>query len=86
MADNAENKPTNDPEMDELRREIANLKAAIAERAEDVTQALRAQAGVVRDNPGTISTAMIFGGIIGLLIGLALGQSEPSHRRWYQRD
>jgi hypothetical protein len=86
-------------QMDELKRELGNLKAAIAERAQDVvggveglydsaseqasraTQALRAQAGVVRDNPGTVSTAFI----VGLLFGLALGGSEPPPRRWYER-
>ena len=82
MADNAD-KPTNDAEMDELRREVANLKAAIAERTEDVTEALRVRAEVVRNNPGTVSAAMVFGGVIGLLIGLALGQAEHGHRRWH---
>jgi hypothetical protein len=90
-------------QMAELKREFANLRAAIAERAQDVvggveglydsaaeqasraTQALRTQAGVVRDNPGTISTAFIVGGIVGLLFGLALGSSEPEPRRWYER-
>jgi hypothetical protein len=84
MADDAD-KPTRDPEMDELRREIANLKAAVAERAQDVNEALRARAAVVRDNPGTVSTAFVIGGIIGLLVGMALGQSEHGHRRWYDR-
>ncbi len=87
----------------ELKREFANLKAAIAERAQDVVggveglydsaaeqasraaQALRTQAGVVRDNPGTVSTAFIVGAIVGLLFGLALGSSEPPPRRWYER-
>ena len=82
-------------DISDLKREIANLKAAIAERAQDVyegaadratraTQSLRAQAGVVRENPGTVSAAFVLGGIIGLLIGMALGASEPP-RRWYDR-
>ena len=84
MAENVD-KPTDDAEMDELRREVANLKAAIAERAEQVNEALRARAEVVRDNPGTISAAMVVGGMIGVLVGLALGQAEHSHHRWYDR-
>ena len=105
MADKADNKTVDDlaEETDQLKREIANLRAAIAERAQDVVegveglydsaaeqaararQALRAQAGVVRDNPGTISSAFVLGGIVGLLLGLALAGSEPAPRRWYER-
>lgn len=83
-------------EIDHLKREFANLKAAIAERAQDVvdgveerasraTEALRAQAGVVRDNPGTISTAFVLGGIMGILLGMALSNWEQPPRRWYER-
>lgn len=108
MADKADNKTSGadddlERQMAELKRELANLRAAIAERAQDVVggveglydsaaeqasragQALRTQAGVVRDNPGTVSTAFIVGGIVGLLFGLALGGSEPPPRRWYER-
>lgn len=108
MADNAETKKTGADddlaqEIAKLKREMANLRAAIAERAQDVvggveglydsaaekasraTQALRAQAGVVRDNPGTVSSAFIVGGIVGLLFGLALGRSDPAPHRWYER-
>ena len=81
MADNTDKPATSrDEDLDELKREIANLKAAIAEQSEDVSQALRDRARVVRDNPGTVSGAMVFGGVIGLLVGLALGdQLVKSH-------
>jgi hypothetical protein len=108
MAEKADIKTTGadddlERQMAELKRELANLRAALAERAQDViggveglyesaaerasraTQALRTQAGVVRDNPGTVSSAFVLGGIVGLLLGLALGRSEPEHRRWYER-
>ncbi len=109
MADKADNKTTDKAvddlaeETAELKREIAKLKAAIAERAQDVVegveglydsaaeqaarakQALRAQAGVVRDNPGTISSAFVLGGIVGVLLGLALANSEHASHRWYER-
>ena len=98
MADNTDSKPSPsiDEDMAELKREIANLKAAIAERAQDVydsasdrasksTDALRAQAGVVRENPATFSSAFVVGGIIGLLIGMALGPSQTAPRHWYDR-
>jgi len=92
MADEADDNPgtanapptSNDEQMDELKREIAKLKEALAERAQGVydaaAEAVRSQAVVARDNPGTIATAVVFGGIIGLLLGYALGQSEPSTR------
>ena len=57
-----------------------------SEGASRATRALRAQAqtvsGVVQDNPGTVSTALFVGGIIGLLVGMALSR-EPTHRRWH---
>ncbi len=79
----------------ELKRELGNLRAALAGRAQDVVggaaeqasraaQGLRTQAGIVRDNPGTVSTAFIIGGIVGLLCGLTMRDSEPP-RRWYER-
>ncbi len=93
---NTSNSNANAEEVDNLKRELANLKAAIAERAQDVydgaavqasraTEALRSQADVVRENPGTFSSAFFIGGLIGLLLGFALG-SEQKPRRWYERD
>jgi hypothetical protein len=32
-----------------------------------------------------VSSAFVLGGIIGLLIGLAMGQSEQRSRHWYDR-
>ena len=88
-----------DLEMDDLRREFANLKAAIGQRADAIyegaadkaaraTQALKSQAQsvgeAVRDNPGTVSSAFVFGGLVGLLIGLAISEAETK-RHWYDR-
>ena len=60
-----------------------------SEGATRATQALRTKAqtvsGVVHDNPGTVSAALLVGGIIGLLVGMALSPSEATHRRWYER-
>jgi ElaB/YqjD/DUF883 family membrane-anchored ribosome-binding protein len=59
-----------------------------SDTASRATGALRAQAqtvsSAVQDNPGTVSSALFVGGVIGLLIGLALGRSQPD-RRWYER-
>jgi uncharacterized small protein (DUF1192 family) len=83
-------------EIANLKREIARLKEAIAERADDIVggasraaQAVRTQAsavtGAVRDNPGTVSTAFVLGGIAGLLLGMALTQMEREPKHWYDR-
>ncbi|RVD69184.1 hypothetical protein EN751_27385 [Mesorhizobium sp. M4A.F.Ca.ET.029.04.2.1] len=69
-----------------------------AEGASRAAQQLRSQAQTVRgqaqsvsetvrQNPGTISTALTLGGLIGVLIGLAIARSvEPQpdrfHRHW----
>ena len=85
MAD-IDNQASEDPEMDRLKAEIENLKAAIAERANDVNDAVRARAEAVRSNPGTHGAALLIGGAIGVLIGMALGQSErPKHHNWWER-
>ena len=58
------------------------------ERASRATQALRAQAQsvseTVKENPGTLSTAMIVGGVVGFVLGFVVSQStEDRNRRWY---
>jgi hypothetical protein len=50
--------------------------AALMSRAQAVSQ-------TIRDNPGTVSASMLLGGVVGLAIGLLLGQSDA--RRWYDR-
>jgi hypothetical protein len=86
MADN-----TGDELGDEdgLRRELANLGAALAERRDDMIAAASrgAEAVVtpVRENPGIGTSAFVLGGIIGFVIGLALGQPDERSRHWYDR-
>ena len=61
---------------------------AAAEGASRATQSLRAKAqtvsDVVQENPVTVSSSFLVGGIIGILIGLALGSSAATPRRWYE--
>lgn len=83
-------------EIANLKREIGRLKTAFADRADDVAgsasraaQAVRSQAsavrGAVRENPGTVSSAFVLGGIVGLLIAMAFSTAERSPRNWYDR-
>lgn len=59
-----------------------------SERASRATQALRSQASsvseTVKDNPGTISSAMLVGGLLGFVLGMVIAQSGDSNRhRWH---
>jgi ElaB/YqjD/DUF883 family membrane-anchored ribosome-binding protein len=59
-----------------------------SERASKATQALRSQAQqvseTVRENPGTVSSAMVLGGIVGFALGCLFSQAtSDAHRRWY---
>lgn len=75
-------------EIAQLKAEIGNLKAALAERADDLMQGASRAAEVVtqpiRNNPGT--AGLLFGTLVGLIAGMAIGQAmrdEPRH--WYDR-
>lgn len=92
MADEPDTNANDDlaDETDGLRRELANLRAVLAERRDDMVAAASrgAQAVVtpVRDNPGVVSSAFVLGGLIGFLIGLTVGQSDQRSRHWYDRS
>ena len=89
MADDPGREDVLDPETEKLRRELANLRAVLAERRDDMVAAASrgAQAVVapIRENPGVVSSVFVLGGIVGLLLGLAIGQSERNSRHWYDR-
>jgi ElaB/YqjD/DUF883 family membrane-anchored ribosome-binding protein len=72
---------------EEAAEEASGWYDSASERASRATQALRTQAHAVRetvrDNPGTVSSAMLVGGAVGLLLGLAIGQSSSNRGRWY---
>ncbi len=89
MADNPDANAGEDQETEALRRDLANLRAVLAERRDDLVQsasrATQAIVAPIRENPGLVSSAFAIGGVVGLLIGLALGQSEQRSRHWYDR-
>jgi len=75
-------------EVAQLKREIANLRSAIADRAEDIMQGASRAADVVtqpiRNHPGT--AGMLFGTLVGLLAGMAIAQmAEQRSHHWYDR-
>ncbi len=38
----------------------------------------------VQENPGTVSSALVLGGMLGFVLGMLAGQASSSqHRRWY---
>ncbi|ESX23692.1 hypothetical protein [Mesorhizobium sp. LSJC264A00] len=67
--------------------EAGGWYGSATERAARATQQLRSQAQTVSEavqqNPGTISSAFVLGGIAGLLIGMLLGQSQERDRSWF---
>ncbi|WP_287328253.1 hypothetical protein [Mesorhizobium sp.] len=58
-----------------------------AERASRAAGQLRSQAHTVTEtvqqNPGTISTAMMLGGVLGVLLGIVIAKSSEPERRWF---
>jgi ElaB/YqjD/DUF883 family membrane-anchored ribosome-binding protein len=59
-----------------------------SDRASRATQAIRNQAqsvsGTIRDNPGTTSSAMLLGGLVGFAIGWLVSRGfSYADRRWF---
>lgn len=76
---------------DSVADRASGLYGSATGRASRAARQLRTQAHsvseTVQQNPGTISTAMMMGGLLGVLVGLALSRSpvpDPDwfHRRW----
>ena len=70
----------------ERAEEAGGWYSGATERASRAARQLGTQAHTVSEtvqqNPGTISSAFVLGGIFGLLIGMMLGQSDLHDRRW----
>jgi hypothetical protein len=86
-------------EMNKITKTLSERAGDVAEEASDlydsasdgasrVTRQLREKAQTVSEtvqqNPGTVSTALALGDILGFVVGMLVGQSSNSHsRRWY---
>lgn len=73
---------------EEASQEARGWYNGASDRASKASQALRTQAQqvseTVRDNPGTVSSAMLLGGVVGFALGWLFSQAaSDTHRRWY---
>ena len=69
-----------------LRREISKLGRPIADRTEqDASAEALTVARVVRNNPGTVSSAVFLGAGVGVVIGLMLAQLNDDTHSWRDR-
>lgn len=66
----------------DLKAELVELSGRVSEGVEDVRLAARPAMGVIRDNPGTISSVAVAAGLIGVALGYVLG-SSASGSRWH---
>lgn len=79
-----------DAEVTHLNEQIADLKAELVELSgklqsgvDEVQRATRPAMGVIRDNPGTVSSVAITAGLVGLAVGYVLGStSHHSSSSW----
>lgn len=77
-------------DVSRLNAEIADLKAEIVELSgkvrsgiEDAQRSIRPAIGVIKDNPGTVSSVAFTAGLVGVAIGFALGaMRQPANGRW----
>jgi ElaB/YqjD/DUF883 family membrane-anchored ribosome-binding protein len=67
----------------------SNLYTGATDRASRAASQLRTQAQsvseTVQQNPGTFSTAMLIGGLVGLLAGMAISRSSDPEPDWLRR-
>ncbi|MEO9336421.1 hypothetical protein ABFT80_03130 [Mesorhizobium sp. SB112] len=74
--------------IDEARGRASEFYDEASNRASRAAQQLRTQAHAVsevaRENPGTTTAVLTVAGIVGFVIGVAVGQaSSDTRRRWY---
>lgn len=81
----------NEAEVSRLKAEITDLKAELVELSgrvraglDDAERAVRPAIGVIKDNPGTVSSVALVAGLVGAAIGFALAStSQPEDGRWH---
>ncbi|WP_246674591.1 hypothetical protein [Mesorhizobium sp. B4-1-3] len=67
----------------------STLYSGASDRASRAASQLRTQAHsvseTVQQNPGTFSTAMLIGGVVGLLAGMAISRNSDPEPDWLRR-
>ncbi|TPL00289.1 hypothetical protein FJ567_15105 [Mesorhizobium sp. B2-4-16] len=67
----------------------STLYSGASDRASRAASQLRSQAHsvseTVQQNPGTFSTAMLIGGLVGLLAGMAISRNSDPEPDWLHR-
>ncbi|WP_320234265.1 hypothetical protein [Mesorhizobium montanum] len=67
----------------------SNLYSGASDRTSRATRQLRTQAHsvseTVQQNPGTFSTAMLIGGLVGVLAGMAISRASEPEPDWFRR-
>jgi hypothetical protein len=78
-----------DLEVTRLNEQIADLKAELVELSgklqsdvDEVQRTARPAIGVIRDNPGTVSSVAVTAGLVGLAVGYMLGSNHHSNSSW----
>ncbi|ODT27772.1 MAG: hypothetical protein ABS35_09330 [Kaistia sp. SCN 65-12] len=63
---------------------VESASDSAARAARQLRQKAQSVSETVQENPGTISSALMLGGVVGFALGMLIGQSASSHhRRWY---
>lgn len=71
-------------QIQDLKAELVEMSANISSGVEDLERAARPSIGVIRDNPGTVSTIAVSAGIIGLAVGYLIGTTASANgSRWH---
>lgn len=69
---------------DDLAEQTNGFLDLASDRASRAAEQFRSRAHsvseAVKGNPGTVSSAMLIGGAVGLLVGLLIGQAESRRR------
>jgi hypothetical protein len=82
-----------DFETQRLHDQIADLKAELVELsgkvragADEAERAIRPAIGVIRDNPGTVSSVAITAGLVGVAVGYLLASTSQTGLPGHHRD
>lgn len=72
---------------EEVAEEAGGWVDAASEKASSAARQLRTGAQsvseTVQQNPGTVSGALVLGGVVGFMLGMLMGAGSSGGRRWH---